>query len=137
VSDLLLPPSLIPIRITAICSLVAGLIYFFKTTPMGYHQRLLQTPFAELPKTSRGLILALMHATGSGLICIGVTMAYLSWVTLPAHAPGALTTAYILVISAMIPMAKVTLSIGRHTPWWLILGLGLASIAGLWIFDLS
>ena len=136
-SNLLSPPSLIPIRIAAVCALVAGLIYFFKTTPMGYHQRFLQTPFAELPKTSQGLILALMHATGSGLICVGLTMSYLSWVMLPAHAPGALTAAYIMVISATTPMAMVTLTIGRYTPWWLILGLGLGSIMGLWMFSLS
>jgi hypothetical protein len=136
VNNLLLPPSLIPIRITAVCALAAGLIYFFKTTPMGYHQRFLQTPFAQLPKTSQGLILALMHAAGSGLICVGLTMGYLSWVVLPAHVPGALATAYIMVVSAMIPMTVVTLRVGRYTPWWLILGLGLASVVGLWMFDL-
>jgi hypothetical protein len=136
-SDLLLPLSLLPVRLTAIGTMAFGLIYFFKKTPMGFHQRFLQTPFSELPTTSQGLILKLLHATGCGLIAIGLTLGYLVWGPIPAKAPGSLATAFILVTSTTIPMTAILLSVGRYTPWWLIMSSGLCSVWGLWCFSAS
>jgi hypothetical protein len=132
--ELLGPIRLLPLRLTAILSLLAGTVYFFRGSPMPYHQRYLGTPFAQLPPGTRGLILALLHATGCGLITTGLALAFLSWGPLPSHDAWAIKATWLILLSSTVSMAIVTLKLGVRTPWWLILLCGASSMAGLWSY---
>jgi hypothetical protein len=134
VKALLVPVSLLPLRLTAMLTLVLGLVYFFRQTPMPYHQRYLGMPFAELGETTKGLIRALLHGTGCGLISIGLTLGYLAWLPIPEHNSWAIDTARIILIATTISMTAVTLKLGFYTPWWLVLLSGIGSLWGLWTF---
>jgi hypothetical protein len=126
-----LPLSLLPLRVTAVLTLVAGLVYFLRRKPMPYHQRYLVVPFASLEERTRGLILALLHATGCGLLSVGLGLGILAWGPLPAHAAWAGGLTWAMLACSTVSMTLVTLKVGFYTPWWLILILGLSSMAGL------
>jgi hypothetical protein len=132
---LLFPASLLPLRLTAMLTLILGLVYFFKQTPMPYHRRYLGVPFAELGETTKGLIRALLHATGCGLISIGLALGFLAWVPIPAHNPWAIDTAGIMLVATTITMTAITMKVGLYTPWWLVLLSGIGSLWGLWAFS--
>lgn len=101
---------------TALASLILGLVYLVKGSFMPYHDGALPESWAELGANTQVLILALMRVAGGGWIAMTFIITILLVKPFQADEQWALYALPLIILLFYIPNLWATLSVAIQTP---------------------
>lgn len=102
--------------ITAIVSIVFGIIYLTRPKFMPYHALALEKEWTELDIKTQTLILALMRVAGGGFLATGMTVILLMYLYIKTTEEWIIFIIPTIVFVTLLPSLYATLIVKNRTP---------------------
>lgn len=100
--------------------ILSGIIYSMTPTILPFHERFLGKTHNELDPKIAYLLLQSARIMGACFLSIGAALIMLVKKNFTGGDNWTRWTIFIMMMIALLPMLKVTLSIGIYTTWWLV-----------------
>jgi hypothetical protein len=97
-----------------------GLAYTFAPTIMPYHEQYIGMQHEQLEPRVAALMLFFMKDMGVNFLALAVALGLLVRIPFRRGEPWARWAIGAVALTAFLPLLWITLSIGLHTPWWLV-----------------
>ena len=117
--------------VVSVSLVAAGVVYLLSPTIMPYHEVFLGKTHQQLDPRVAELFLFMIKGARSIFLSVGVGLAILVWYSFSAGSKWAWWTVFVMGFGSLGPMLFITLSIGKHTPWWAVGTMLILMIASL------
>lgn len=119
--------------IIATIAIIFGLIYLFTPKIMPYHEKVIGMKHNELDPKIAKLFLSMLKGAGGAILSIGISLIMIVRGPFSRGDIWAWKIVMVMTMTALLPLLFVTLSLGLHTPWWLVFIMIILTIIALFI----